>query len=250
MSHSILRNGLHRCQVNPPVGDFYHCFSLQPLYASELSHRIKTFCSVQQDVFVQSALQSGYLTFLANMHLQTVFALLAATLNAHAKPIAVPAPTPAPNLKDAVAKRATTCTFSGSNGYSQASVSKTSCATIVLDSLTVPSGVTLNLEKLNDGTTVSIPFPLLSKKDRLPESILTSGSAQVLFRGTTKWGYKEWEGSLFSVSGNRYVSIFGPFCTRIEREIADICKHNCERRARISLGRSRCSVVCFVHAQL
>lgn len=90
------------------------------------------------------------------MYTSALLALLASTLSVHASPVAAPIPTPGPRLEDAIAKRATTCTFSGSIGYSQASVSKTSCATIVLDSLTVPSGVTLNLEKLNDGTTVSL----------------------------------------------------------------------------------------------
>lgn len=79
-----------------------------------------------------------------------------------ANPIAAPAPTPAPQLANAVAlnkrQAGTACTFSGSNGYSLASVSKNACATIVLDSLTVPSGVTLNLEKLNDDSTVSDEF--------------------------------------------------------------------------------------------
>ncbi|KAJ6256407.1 Polygalacturonase-3 [Drechslerella dactyloides] len=89
-----------------------------------------------------------------------------------------PEPTAAPNPDDALAKRATTCTFSGSKGHSSASVSKTSCSTIVLSALAVPSGVTLNLEKLNDGTTV-------------------------IFRGRTTFGYAEWEGSLVSISGNR-----------------------------------------------
>ncbi|KAH8662603.1 glycoside hydrolase [Xylariales sp. PMI_506] len=89
-----------------------------------------------------------------------------------------PAPTPAPNFEDAVAKRATaTCTFSGSSGYASASASKASCSTIILNSLTVPGGTTLNLEKLNDGTTV-------------------------IFEGTTTFGYSEWSGPLFSVSGN------------------------------------------------
>ncbi|KAI0195153.1 glycoside hydrolase [Xylaria flabelliformis] len=93
--------------------------------------------------------------------------------------IGTPAPlvTPAPRLEDAVAPRADACTFSGSLGYSSASVSKSSCSTIVLSSLQVPGGKTLNLEKLNDGTTV-------------------------IFEGTTTFGYAEWEGSLFSVSGN------------------------------------------------
>ncbi|KAJ3578602.1 hypothetical protein NPX13_g1962 [Xylaria arbuscula] len=85
--------------------------------------------------------------------------------------------TSAPRLEDAISPRADSCTFSGSLGYSSASVSKASCSTIVLSSLQVPGGKTLNLEKLNDGTTV-------------------------IFEGTTTFGYAEWEGSLFSVSGN------------------------------------------------
>jgi hypothetical protein len=97
--------------------------------------------------------------------------------------IGTPAPvvTPAPRLEDAVAPAVaaeSACTFSGSLGYSSASVSKASCSTIVLSSLQVPGGKTLNLEKLSDGTTV-------------------------IFEGTTTFGYAEWEGSLFSVSGNR-----------------------------------------------
>ncbi|KAI1116224.1 glycoside hydrolase [Nemania sp. NC0429] len=94
--------------------------------------------------------------------------------------LGTPAPvvTPAPRLEDAVAPRASSCTFSGSLGYSSASVSKASCSTIVLSSLQVPGGKTLNLEKLKDGTTV-------------------------IFEGTTTFGYAEWEGSLFSVSGNK-----------------------------------------------
>jgi polygalacturonase len=81
---------------------------------------------------------------------------LVATLLASAGVLGSPAPvpTPAPRLEDAAAKRATSCTFSGSDGYSLASVSKASCSTIVLSALAVPSGVTLNLEKLNDDTTV------------------------------------------------------------------------------------------------
>jgi hypothetical protein len=63
-----------------------------------------------------------------------------------------PAPTAAPDLE----KRATTCTFSGSSGASLASKSKTSCSTIILSALAVPSGVTLDLTDLNKGTTVSI----------------------------------------------------------------------------------------------
>lgn len=69
-----------------------------------------------------------------------------------------PAQTPAPSLRDAVIKRANSCTFSGSDGYSAASVSKTSCSTIVLSALTVPGGETLDLENLTNGTTVSQGF--------------------------------------------------------------------------------------------
>ncbi|PQE06182.1 polygalacturonase 5 protein [Rutstroemia sp. NJR-2017a BBW] len=83
-----------------------------------------------------------------------------------------PAPTAAPNLEE----RATTCTFSGSGGASSASKSKTSCSTIVLSALAVPSGTTLDLTGLNEGTTV-------------------------IFEGTTTFGYEEWAGPLVSVSG-------------------------------------------------
>lgn len=62
-----------------------------------------------------------------------------------------PAPTVAPKLED----RATSCTFSGSGGASSASKSKTSCSTIVLSAVAVPSGITLDLTGLNSGTHVS-----------------------------------------------------------------------------------------------
>ncbi|TEY78304.1 hypothetical protein BOTCAL_0050g00360 [Botryotinia calthae] len=90
-----------------------------------------------------------------------------------------PAPTAAPNPADALAaieQRGTACTFSGAAGAAAASKSKTSCATIVLNSLSVPSGTTLDLTGLKTGT-------------------------QVIFQGTTTFGYEEWSGPLFSVSG-------------------------------------------------
>jgi hypothetical protein len=49
---------------------------------------------------------------------------------------------------------ATNCTFSGSSGYSEISAKKSSCSTIIIDSLEVPAGETLDLEDLNDFTTV------------------------------------------------------------------------------------------------
>lgn len=71
-------------------------------------------------------------------------------VQSHALP-SPPTVTQAPKLED----RATTCTFSGANGASSASKSQKSCATIVLSNVAVPSGVTLDLSDLNDGTTVS-----------------------------------------------------------------------------------------------
>ncbi|KAA8576205.1 hypothetical protein EYC84_006358 [Monilinia fructicola] len=81
-------------------------------------------------------------------------------------------PTPTPDI----GKRATTCTFSGSGGAASASKSKTSCSTIVLSALAVPSGTTLDLTGLNKGT-------------------------KVIFEGITTFGYEEWSGPLVSVSG-------------------------------------------------
>lgn len=52
-----------------------------------------------------------------------------------------------------------TCTFSGSDGYQDVSENKNSCSTIILDSLEVPGGETLDLEDLNDGTTVTYLCP-------------------------------------------------------------------------------------------
>ncbi|GKZ32409.1 hypothetical protein AbraIFM66950_001775 [Aspergillus brasiliensis] len=92
-----------------------------------------------------------------------------------ASPVADPLVTPAPKLED-LEKRATSCTFSGSKGASSASKSKTSCSTIVLSDVAVPSGTTLDLTDLNDGT-------------------------HVIFEGETTFGYEEWSGPLVSVSG-------------------------------------------------
>lgn len=86
----------------------------------------------------------------------TKIALLALSISStFASPVAGPQVTPEASLD----KRATTCTFSGSSGASLASKSKSSCATIVLSSVAVPSGTTLDLTKLNDGTHVSAAIP-------------------------------------------------------------------------------------------
>lgn len=74
----------------------------------------------------------------------------------------------------ALAERASkTCTFTDAASVAS---SKTSCSTIILNNIAVPAGTTLDLTKLNSGT-------------------------QVIFQGTTTFGYKEWEGPLISVSG-------------------------------------------------
>lgn len=78
-----------------------------------------------------------------------ILGLLGAVANALPEP-AAPHVTAAAKLEE----RATTCTFSGSNGASSASKSKTACSTIVLSAVAVPSGTTLDLTGLNDGTTV------------------------------------------------------------------------------------------------
>lgn len=73
---------------------------------------------------------------------------------------ATPMPTPAPDMslvKAALHKRAS-CTFTDA---AAASKSKASCATIVLSGITVPSGVTLDMTKLEDDTAVCARLILL-----------------------------------------------------------------------------------------
>ncbi|KAF7714061.1 Polygalacturonase [Penicillium ucsense] len=73
-------------------------------------------------------------------------------------------------------ERASSCTFSGASGAAAAIKAKTTCSTIVLSSVAVPAGTTLDLTGLKQGTTVT-------------------------FEGTTTFGYKEWAGPLVSISG-------------------------------------------------
>jgi len=65
------------------------------------------------------------------------------------------------------------CTFTNA---ASASKSKTSCSTIVLSNIAVPSGTTLDMTGLTKGTTV-------------------------IFEGTTTFGFEAWAGPLISVSG-------------------------------------------------
>lgn len=112
-------------------------------------------------------------------YMALVLATLATSALASPAPAPAPAPTPAPSpaeVERAIEERAATCKFTGSSGYSSASKSKSSCSTIILDGLTVPGGVTLDMTDLPDGTVV-------------------------IFEGTTTFGYEEWDGPLFAVSG-------------------------------------------------
>ncbi|KAJ5151105.1 uncharacterized protein N7482_010357 [Penicillium canariense] len=106
--------------------------------------------------------------------------LVALAAGALASPVAEPAITEAPSL----AKRATSCTFSGSTGASKASASQKSCSTIILSSVAVPSGTTLDLSDLEDDTTASFI------------------QSPVIFEGETTWGYEEWDGPLLQISGS------------------------------------------------
>ncbi|OGE56336.1 hypothetical protein PENARI_c003G12422 [Penicillium arizonense] len=99
-------------------------------------------------------------------------ALATLAVSTIASPVAEPAITEAPSL----AKRASSCTFSGSSGAASASKSQKSCSTIVLSDVAVPSGTTLDLSDLEDETTV-------------------------IFEGETTWGYEEWDGPLLQIKG-------------------------------------------------
>ncbi|CAK7227449.1 hypothetical protein SCUCBS95973_006547 [Sporothrix curviconia] len=102
--------------------------------------------------------------------------LAALAASVQASPVAAaagPAITPPPASH--LAKRAS-CTFSGANGAASASASQKSCATIVLSSVAVPSGTTLDLSDLEDGT-------------------------HVIFEGVTTFGYEEWAGPLMQIEG-------------------------------------------------
>ncbi|RDW67001.1 hypothetical protein BP5796_09750 [Coleophoma crateriformis] len=108
--------------------------------------------------------------------LQKSFALALVSAATFVAATPMPVVTPAPVFPDlaSIEKRAnSSCTFTDA---AAASASKTSCATIVLSGITVPSGTTLDMTGLTDGTAV-------------------------IFEGTTTWEYEAWSGPLFSVSG-------------------------------------------------
>lgn len=85
------------------------------------------------------------------------------------------------------------CTFSGSTGYSEVSENKNSCSTIILDSLEVPGGETLDLTDLNDGTTVMITYTPRSRPPRppcYPSSGLQTDSHSGHLRGSDNLGLR------------------------------------------------------------
>lgn len=112
-------------------------------------------------------------------------ALVATSL---ASPVAEPGPaiTPPPSVAKAKAKRAS-CTFSGSDGASLASVSQADCATIVLSAVVVPSGTTLDLSDLEDDTTVSIS-PVTGVGGVLFADVCSRSSSRARQRGNTRSG--------------------------------------------------------------
>ncbi|OJJ46023.1 hypothetical protein ASPZODRAFT_16619 [Penicilliopsis zonata CBS 506.65] len=87
---------------------------------------------------------------------------------------ALAAAAPAPSRVSELVKKSS-CTFTEA---AQVSESKSSCSTIVIDSITVPAGETLDLTDLTEGTTVT-------------------------FKGTTTWEYEEWDGPLLEISGTK-----------------------------------------------
>ncbi|TVY68693.1 putative endopolygalacturonase [Lachnellula suecica] len=107
------------------------------------------------------------------------------------RPTAAPAPLEVEQAFEerAIEKRAATCTFSGSLGYSSASKSKAACSTIILDTLTVPAGKTLDMTDLPDNTVV-------------------------IFKGETSFAYSAWAGPLFAVSGTN-IKVAGTGSTSI-----------------------------------
>ncbi|KAI0014915.1 Endopolygalacturonase [Xylariomycetidae sp. FL0641] len=106
----------------------------------------------------------------------TASLLLALAAAAAASPVAGPMVTPAPALHKRSHKSSGACTFSGSDGAAKASASAKDCATIVMSSVAVPSGETLDLSDVSDGSTI-------------------------IFEGETTWGYKEWDGPLLQIKG-------------------------------------------------
>ena len=76
------------------------------------------------------------------------------------------------------------CTFTNA---ADAIKNKKSCSTITLSNLVVPAGTTLDLTNLQKGTNV-------------------------VFKGTTTFGYKEWKGPLVSISGD-HITVDGTGAT-------------------------------------
>lgn len=98
---------------------------------------------------------------------------------------------PTPELTELEPRANTTCTFTGKDGYLQVSQTKSQCSTIILDSLEVPGGVTLNLENLNTGTTVRLSFGfsfLFSTAIQACTNVKNRSSSRAAHSGTTQSG--------------------------------------------------------------
>ncbi|RDW82043.1 hypothetical protein BP6252_03155 [Coleophoma cylindrospora] len=110
------------------------------------------------------------------VHFTKTLGLVLSSAAALVSAIPAPAPTAAPNLDEAQPlQKRTSCTFTGSNAAA-VSASAKNCATVVISAMTVPSGTTLDMSKLSQGSTV-------------------------IFEGTTTWEYEAWSGPLLQIEG-------------------------------------------------
>lgn len=89
---------------------------------------------------------------------------------------------------------ADSCTFTDA---ASAIAGKASCSAIILSGIAVPAGQTLDMTNLKKGTTVSFKHT----NHHMDQTPFSSDMYQVTFKGTTSFGYKEWEGPLVSFSG-------------------------------------------------
>jgi hypothetical protein len=149
------------------------CSHIILIYKGE---QVKFYCQniLVQDFHLLLHLYILHFSYSVSLYFKMVqFTSLLLTFLATSFPLALAAPAPAPTPAPDLSKRATTCTFTNA---ASVSVSKKSCATIVLNNIAVPSGTTLDLTSLTAGT-------------------------HVIFQGTTTFGFEQWSGPLVSVSG-------------------------------------------------
>src|SRR5687768_4393844 len=74
---------------------------------------------------------------------------------------------------------------------------KKNCDKLTLDNISVPAGKTLDLTDLKKGCNVGF----LNHRYQLWAGMSADMTGQLIFKGKTTFGYKEWEGPLIAVSG-------------------------------------------------